>query len=267
MKKQNIPPVPTKLSAILSTIIDGTLCLDLLHPLSLYSITGVIQLDWKTILHSVVDKKRQRHAWRYGYAALEDLYRCLHTIPESVFCVTALEVNTRMNSSKKRPYKEAFSLQSEMIELIEGDNEQEENENDPMNIDSRYGLPLLRFCLYCTSYDGTKKEWREIVKILNSRFPDVTILHTVLHGKTDEEKKTIEEKSLKRMLRSHSHSWSSTILNRSLRDDSMSHTMLTWYCFCQQKALRIQSFFENLEKKGELHIQYYDLNEKEENSP
>jgi hypothetical protein len=87
-----------------------------------------------------------------------------------------------------------------------------------------------------------------------------------LHGKTDEEKKTIEEQSLKRMVRSHSHSWSSTMLNRSLRDECMSHTMLTWHCFCQQKEHFIQSFFENLEKKGELHIQYYDLNEKEENS-
>jgi hypothetical protein len=260
MKKQNIPPIPTKLSAILSTIIDGTLYLDLLHPLSLYGITGVIQLDWKTILHSVADKKKQRHAWRYAYAALDDLYRCLHTIPESVFCVTALEVNTHKNTSKKRPFKEAFSLHSEMIE---GDSEQEENENDPKDIDSRYGLPLLPFCLYCTSYDGTRKDWREIVKILNSRFPDVTILHPVLHGKTDEEKKTIEEKSLKRMLRSHSHSWSSAILNRSLRDDSMSHTMLTWHCFCQQKELPIHSFLENLEKKGELFIQYYDLKEHE----
>jgi hypothetical protein len=262
MKKQNIPPIPTKLSAILSTIIDGTLYLDLLHPLSLYSITGVIQLDWETILHSVDDKKKQRHAWRYGYTALDDLYRCFHTIPESVFCVAALEVNTQKNISKKRPFKEAFSPQSEMIEFT-GDNEQEENENDPNDIDSRYGLPLLRFCLYCTSYDGTRKDWREIVKILNSRFPDVTILHPVLHGKTEEEKKTIEEKSLKRMLRSHSHSWSSTILNRSLRDESMSHTMLTWHCFCSQKELPIHSFLENLEKKGELHLQYYDLKEQE----
>jgi hypothetical protein len=44
----------------------------------------------------------------------------------------------------------------------------------------------------------------------------------------------------------------------------MSHTMLTWHCFGQQKEHPFQSFFANLEKKGELHIQYYELKEKEE---
>lgn len=100
-------------------------------------------------------------------------------------------MNTHKTHLKKRNIEEIYDSEPK----ISGAEEISETTQGIPKADE-YGFPMIRFSLYCTSYDGTRKDWREIIKILSSEFPNVTAIHTFSQGKMEEERKNAEESML-----------------------------------------------------------------------
>jgi hypothetical protein len=147
---EKIPKVVSRLSSPLNSIIDCSLHLNLVQSLSLRAYKGLISFDWCSF--ALQNSPTVADAWKLAYQHLEHLYQTLRTIPEAIFCIATLEVKDSTGISVKRKRNEETDSDTLLAE--------HQNQN------LEYGMPQIRFLLFCTTKDGTTRDWREIQKIV-----------------------------------------------------------------------------------------------------
>jgi hypothetical protein len=194
-------------------------------------------LEWSSF---VLEKEATTSkAWELADDSLEHLYQVLSAIPEAnqaIVCIATLEVKEATQSlCRKRQRSEDQVKDSEDTLLHEYQQKTLE-----------YGMPQIRFLLFCTTKDGSTRDWREIQKCILQQ-PCFASLHVSL---VDPKNQSMSmEKALKKVLRVHAHAW-------SLNQFDSSISICTWYCYCSKSKEHVNTFLHTLMEK-DLNIEEY----------